>query len=118
MGKPPMHIRIFEDNQSTIKVMKNGWSANLGSTGRVHKVDIGALHEQFYKTTPCYAHVGYCRTDDQRADIFTKALEPQKWAHALDLLGMTHDYGNSTVEDLREIEIGEEIVRRSPPGPA
>ena len=44
LGKPPMHIRIFEDNQSTIKVMKNGWSANLGSTGRVHKVDIGSLH--------------------------------------------------------------------------
>ena len=46
MGKPKMHIRIFEDNQATIKVLQNGWSPNLVSTGKVHKVDIGSLHEQ------------------------------------------------------------------------
>ena len=80
LGKPPMHIRIFEDNQSTIKVMSNGWSVNLCSSGRVHKVNIGSLHDQFFgkPEKDRYAHIGYCTTNDQRADIFTKALEPQK----------------------------------------
>ena len=33
----------------------------------------------------------WCDTDDQCGDIFTKALPPQKWGYALDLLGMEHD---------------------------
>ncbi len=106
-GKPKMHIRVFEDNQSTIKVLSNGWSPNLCSTGRVHKGDIVSLHHQFFVEEPRYAHIRYCKSEDQRADIFTKALEPHKWAHARNLLGITHDLGNVAEDDLATIEIGE-----------
>ena len=34
------------------------------------------------------AELEYCKTDDQAADIFTKALPPQKWGPALRLLGI------------------------------
>ena len=33
----------------------------------------------------------YCKTDVQAADIFTKALPPQKWGPALRLLGIRVD---------------------------
>ena len=79
-------------------------------------MDIGSLHHQFFVEEPRYAHIGYCKTDDQRADIFTKALEPHKWAHALNLLGITHDLGNVADDDLATIEIGEEKMRVKPGG--
>ena len=79
--------------------------------GGAHKADIGSLNDVFYNTTPPHAHIGYCKTNDQRADIFTKALQPQKWAHALDLLGIVHDYAESSVDDLSSIEIGEDTAR-------
>ena len=37
------------------------------------------------------AKLEYCKTDDQAADIFTKALPPQKWGPALRLLGIRTD---------------------------
>ena len=80
-------------------------------------MNIGSLHEQLYGIKEPFAIVGYCKSNDQRADIFTKALEPQKWPHALDLLGIVHDYGNSTVTDLASIEVGEDSCRVSDEGP-
>jgi len=35
--------------------------------------------------------IEYVDTKEQAADIFTKALQPQKWGAALDLLGMGTD---------------------------
>ena len=64
--------------------------------GKVHKVDIGSLHEQICEETgdAQYAHIGYCKTHDQRADIFTKALEPATRPRALDLLGISQYLGH------------------------
>ena len=78
-------LRIMEDNQATIKVAENGFSQKLRHVNRVHSVDISSIKEVLgYENVS----IEYCPTDEQSADIFTKALPPHKWANALELLGM------------------------------
>ena len=81
-----MPLRLLEDNQATIKVVENGFSAKLRHMSRVHGVDVSSIKEIIDKEG---VSLEYCRTDDMAADLFTKALAPQKWANALELIGMT-----------------------------
>eukprot|EP00435_Cladocopium_sp_Y103_P065053 s1330_g26.t2 len=46
------------------------------------------MHEVLHEDS---CELEYCKTDDQAADIFTKALPPQKWGPALKLLGVRVD---------------------------
>ena len=101
-----MHLVIHEDNQATIKVIENGWSAKLAHVGRVHKIDIGSVHEQICKNLERYVSLEYCETLKMVADIFTKALAPAKWPHALNLLHMIHDFNEKPgKEDPIETEV-------------
>ena len=50
---------------------------------RTHKVNLSALAEQLEPGTVVV--IRYVATDLQAADIFTKALQPLKWDHALKL---------------------------------
>ena len=83
-------LQVMEDNQATILVVKAGWSPKLRHIQRGHKVDLGSLSEEFNEPG---LSLEYVETDRQAADIFTKALEPQKWQNALNLLGMRIDAG-------------------------
>ena len=76
---------ILEDNQATIKVIRDGYSQKLRSTERTHKVNLGSVTELIKQDD---VSIEYVPTDFQAADIFTKALPPHKWQAALDLLGM------------------------------
>ena len=76
-------LSIQEDNEATIKIARKGFSPKLRSLTRTHRVNIGAIHEEITKDDVDLAH---CPTDKQIADVFTKAIDPQKWRHALDLL--------------------------------
>ena len=77
-----------EDNQATILVVRKGYSPKLRHITRTHKVNLSGLSEVFHDDS---AELEYCKTDVQAADIFTKALPPQKWAPALRLLGIRTD---------------------------
>ena len=79
-------VRIMEDNQATIKVAEAGFSQKLRHVTRVHGVDISSIKEVLMMEG---MSIEYCPTDEQAADIFTKALAPHKWPNALELLGMT-----------------------------
>ena len=103
-----MTMIIWEDNQATIKVIENGYSAKLAHVGRVHKVDIGSVNEQVCKNTEKYVTIKYCKTDDMCADIFTKALAPAKCPHALGLLGIMHDFD---VKPIKESPIETDIAQ-------
>ena len=81
-------LRVKEDNQATILVIRKGYSPKLRHITRTHKVNLSGLSEVFQEDS---AELEYCKTDDQAADIFTKALPPQKWAPALRLLGIRTD---------------------------
>jgi len=73
-------LKIREDNQATIKVVQKGYSAKLRHIGRVHKVDLSSIKEEIDKDD---VELSYVVTTEQCADVFTKALEPQKWSPAL-----------------------------------
>ncbi len=78
-------LKNEEDNEATIKIAKKGFSPKLRSLTRTHKVNLGAIHEEISKPD---IDLEYVPTLEQAADIFTKAIDPQKWKHALDLLQM------------------------------
>ena len=74
---------IKEDNEATIKIAKKGFSPKLRSLTCTHRVNLGAIHEEISKPD---VEIVHCPTLEQVADIFTKAIDPQKWSHAIDLL--------------------------------
>ena len=82
----PVKLRVKEDNQATIKVVKKGFSPKLRHIQRTHKVNLGCLQEIFDEDESSVLE--YVETDKQAADIFTKGLVPAKWPNALALLGI------------------------------
>ena len=81
-----MRLVIQEDNQATIKVAEAGFSAKMRHIQRTHKVNLSSLKEQLEQPE---VDLRYIKTDLQAADVFTKALEPQKWQNAMDMLNLT-----------------------------
>ncbi|CAE7028491.1 GIP [Symbiodinium sp. CCMP2592] len=81
----PIRLVIHEDNQATILVAKKGYSPKLRHIARTHKVNLGSISEVIDEDD---VDIEYVDTNLQAADIFTKALPPQKWDNALKLLGM------------------------------
>ena len=77
-----------EDNEATIKVVKNGYSAKLRHISRTHKVNISSLKEILEGPGDGEWRIRYIGTKEQAADIFTKALGPQLWGPALDMLNI------------------------------
>ena len=81
-------LKVLEESQATILVVRKGYSPKLRHITHTHKVNLSGIQEVFHDDS---AELEYCKTDDQAADIFTKALPPQKWAPALRLLGIRTD---------------------------
>jgi hypothetical protein len=65
-------IELFlnEDNAACISIIMSGRNPTMRHLGRVHRVDVAWLHHEFNVGT--YA-LGYCESELQAADIFTKA---------------------------------------------
>ena len=86
-----MTLRVLEDNQATILVVRKGYSPKLRHITRTHKINLSALSEDIQDDP---AELEYCKADDQAADIFAKSLPPQKWGPGLKLLGIRTDLSN------------------------
>ena len=86
LGRTSVQLVIHEDNQATILVAKKGYSPKLRHIARTHKVNLGSISEQLEEGTG--VEIEYVDTAEQAADIFTKALVPQKWDRAIKLLGI------------------------------
>ena len=78
-------LHVMEDNQATIKVVLKGYSPKLRSIVRTQRVDLASIKEVFEAGD---AEIDYVKTDEQAADVFTKALVPAKWQNAMELLGL------------------------------
>ena len=76
-GRKDLELVIHEDNQATILVAKKGYSPKLRHISRTHKVNLGCISEQLAEGS--HISIQYVDTAEQAADIFTKALPPQKW---------------------------------------
>ena len=72
-------LEIKEDNQATIIVAKKGYSPKLRHVSRTHKVNLGSIAEILKDEDVL---LEYIDTNEQAADIFTKALPPNKWDNA------------------------------------
>ncbi|CAE7293066.1 GIP [Symbiodinium sp. CCMP2592] len=96
----PIRLIIHEDNQATILVAKKGYSPKLRHIARTHKVNLGSISEVIDEDD---VDIEYVDTNLQAADIFTKALPPQKWDNALKLLGMRQNLPEILV-DTRQLK--------------
>ena len=79
-------LRIYEDNMATIKVVKKGYSPKLRRILRTHKVNLSSIKEAIDNDN---VELRYVETEQQAADVFTKALCPLKWPAAMEMLGIT-----------------------------
>ena len=80
-----VQLVIMEDNSVCITILKTGYSNRLRHVMKHHRVNIASTCEAIKD----HEILGpYCPTDEQAADIFTKALTPAKWPAALKLLRM------------------------------
>ena len=83
LGRHDLELVIHEDNQATILVAKKGHSPKL--THLTYPQSESRMH---LGTVSGGISIQYMDTAEQAADIFTKALPPQKWDNALKLLGL------------------------------
>ena len=93
----PFHLKIHEDNKATILVAKRGFSSKLRCVQRTHKVNLACVAEQLESDR---ISIEYVKTDMQSADIFTKALPPNKRDRAIRLLGIRVDLPEKLEPDL------------------
>ena len=82
----PITLKVMEDNETAITVVKKGYSPQLRYLDRTQRTKISWLHEVFVDLLE--AELEYWPTDGMRADIFTKRIKPCAWKHALDLILM------------------------------
>ena len=78
-----VELEVLEDNEATIKIVRKGYSAKLRHISRTHRVNLASVKEIFENPRMILNYVG---TLEQASDIFTKALEPQKWGAAINMI--------------------------------
>ena len=77
-------LKVYEDNEATIKMIKSGKFSAMRHVGRTHRVDLAWLHEVVEGKE---VSMSYIETDKQAADIFTKPFtDSQKWGNACRLI--------------------------------
>ena len=94
MLERPVLLRLREDNTTRAKVVTAGYSKKLRHLKRVHRVSLSSVKEQLDRDDVERSLVG---TSDQKADVFTKAVEPalaqnppKPWSAPRWLLHQTH----------------------------
>ena len=83
-----MRLRIHEDNQAAKDIVEAGFSAKLCHISRTHGVNLTSVKDEIDKPD---CELLKIHTSKQAADVFTKAVEPQKWGAALDMLGIERE---------------------------
>ena len=68
--------------------MKKSYSKKFRHLSHTHKVNFSSLKETCVNDD---TELGYIETKRQAADIYTKALAPNLWDNALDMLGIKKD---------------------------
>ena len=77
--------KVFEDNQSTIEVMKVGYSAKMRHLAKQHRISIGVTHDMISQDD---IEAPWCPIDKQKGDILTKGLARPKHEPACELIGL------------------------------
>ena len=81
----PVKGTIFEDNMSTITVIKNGYSPQMRHLQKHHRISLGIVHELCEHED---IDVKHTTTDKQKGDICTKGLARPKHEPACRMVGL------------------------------
>ena len=76
---------LHEDNESTIAVIKNGYSPQLRYLAKHHRISLGLVHELCQQEDINVVHI---ETDKQKGDILTKGLQRPKHEPAMNMVGI------------------------------
>jgi hypothetical protein len=72
-------MEYFQDNETAAHCIRTGRTNALRHVGRTHRISISWLHEQSVGKNKTF-NLNNCKTDDMKADIFTKSFtDPVKW---------------------------------------
>ena len=102
----PIDLIIYEDNQATITIAEKGRSNKLRHVSRTHKVNLWSIKDELDKP---YCHLKYVESPHQRADVFTKPLDLNKWGAAVDMLNIAR-------EPLKVIDVSSAGLRQEAAG--
>ena len=84
---PEATVRV--DNSSAIDLVRSGYSRKLAYLKRWVGIDLGWLHELFYREdSPWHLKLEKVHTDENSSDIMTKGLLPERFQFLCGLLGM------------------------------
>ena len=91
----PVCLKLYEDNQAAIQVIKTGRNPTMRHLQRTHGISVRWLHDLFYpkddmgNTEQSVYQLEYIESKLQRADIFTKAFrDPKEWLRVQSLIGI------------------------------
>lgn len=84
--RPPMILRSLEGNSAVIAIISKGFSQKLRHFVKTHRVNVASTCEVVNSSDDVL--IQHVPSEDQRSDIMTKGLAPQKWSSALMLLNM------------------------------
>ncbi len=76
------------DNTQALAAAKKGYSKRLRHLGRTQRVSLGFLNE-LIEDSDLKVRMDYASTLEQKADIFTKAMQPAAFAKARALISMS-----------------------------
>ncbi len=76
------------DNTQALAAAKKGYSKRLRNLGRTQRVSLGILNE-LIEDSDLKVRMDYASTLEQKADIFTKAMQPAAFATARALISMS-----------------------------
>jgi hypothetical protein len=76
---------IHEDNESTITVVKNGYSPQLRHLAKHHRISLGIVHEMCEHPD---INMKHCPTTEQKGDLLTKGLARIKHEEAMKMVGL------------------------------
>ena len=83
----PVKARIFEDNESTLAVIRSGYSPQLRHVAKHQRISVSIVHELCnHKDGDITA--SYIATSEQKGDLLTKGLDRSKHNAALELVGL------------------------------
>ena len=82
-----LQIKMKIDNSQAIAAIRKGYSKKLRHIARTQRVCIGLLNELLHDPEMMMS-LEHCPTGDMKGDLFTKALNTQKFQVALEMIRM------------------------------
>ena len=77
----PIPLKLEQDNEAVIRIIRSGFSVKPRYCKRVHRVNIAAIAD-FLEQDESLEH-RYCQTNQQYANALTKIVPPIQWSEAL-----------------------------------